>query len=331
YERDGLVSIRRIVLPNTSNGIIGQARSFLRYAREVKKITKDTQYSLIFATSSRLMTAALGAYVARKKKTLLYLDIRDIFVDTINDVFPKKITFFAEPLFSLLEKWTFKRAARINLVSKGFKEYFTRRYPSVKLSWFTNGIDSEFIPTTQPEHKSLDPLKKLTVLYAGNIGEGQGLHLILPILAKKLENRVHFRVIGDGGRIEQLKQATQHSSNITLLPPVNRMELIQEYQKADILFLHLNDYSAFRKVLPSKIFEYAATGKPIWAGIAGYSAQFVQEEVDNVAIFAPCNAAQAEEVFHTLKFAPENREKFIEAYSRTNIMNVMAKEILEMS
>jgi len=31
---------------------------------------------------------------------------------------------------------------------------------------------------------------------------------------------------------------------------------------ADVLFLHLNAYKAFEKVLPSKIFEYAATGRP---------------------------------------------------------------------
>ena len=46
----------------------------------------------------------------------------------------------------------------------------------------------------------------------------------------------------------------------------------------DVLFLHLNDYSAFRKVIPSKIFEYAATGKPIVAGVSGYAAEFLRHE-----------------------------------------------------
>ena len=34
------------------------------------------------------MTAALGAWIARRKRARLYLDIRDIFVDTIGDMLP---------------------------------------------------------------------------------------------------------------------------------------------------------------------------------------------------------------------------------------------------
>ena len=59
-----------------------------------------------------------------------------------------------------------------------------------------------------------------------------------------------------------------------IIDPVSRSDLFDEYKNADVLFLHLNDYAAFRKVLPSKIFEYAATGKPILAGVAGYMQNF---------------------------------------------------------
>ena len=66
--------------------------------------------------------------------------------------------------------------------------------------------------------------------------------------------------------IKSLEKITGFN-NIRLLPPIERQQLIKEYQNADVLFLHLNDYPAFEKVLPSKIFEYAALGKPILAGV----------------------------------------------------------------
>ena len=44
---------------------------------------------------------------------------------------------------------------------------------------------------------------------------------------------------------------------MTLINPVSRDELRIFYDQSDFLFLHLNDYQAFRKVLPSKIFELA--------------------------------------------------------------------------
>ena len=67
--------------------------------------------------------------------------------------------------------------------------------------------------------------------------------------------------------------------NIELLDAVDRSELIDIYAKADILFLHLNDFLSFRKVLPSKIFEYAASGKPIIAGVAGCAKDMLLNEV----------------------------------------------------
>jgi glycosyltransferase involved in cell wall biosynthesis len=174
---------------------------------------------------------------------------------------------------------------------------------------------------------------RVKVVYAGNIGEGQGLHLILPRLASRLADRVEFTVIGDGGRRSQLKQslATAHVRNVTLLPPVSRLALIEEYRKADVLFLHLNDYDAFRKVLPSKIFEYAALGKPIWAGIAGYSAGFVVEEVRNASVFTPCDVDGAVESFDRLELRDMPRPEFITKFRRSNIMNQMAADLLRVA
>ena len=81
--------------------------------------------------------------------------------------------------------------------------------------------------------------------------------------------------------------------NVNLLPPIDRADLVEEYKKADVLFLHLNDHAAFEKVLPSKLFEYAAMGKPIWAGVSGYSLEFIKSEISNCEVFVPCNVTDA--------------------------------------
>jgi hypothetical protein len=239
----------------------------LCFARAVFGILKRERYDLVFATSSRLMTAFLGAWIARKKKCPLYLDIRDIFVDTIKDLFPKRLTFALGPLFDFLERWSVNRARRINLVSAGFRDYFHKKYPFKQVSFFTNGIDEEFIEAGPKEISLLKTSRPLVALYAGNIGEGQGLHNILPQLAKQCEGRIHFKVFGDGGRKKQLVESISEANitNIEIHPPIRREDLMKEYLEADILFLHLGNYEAFCKVLPSKIFEYGALGKPIWA------------------------------------------------------------------
>lgn len=327
-ETEQNIRVKRIELPSHKSGMLDQIKSFSRYYLEVQKLVKHNDYDLVFATSSRLFTAFLGARIAKNKKIPLYLDIRDIFVDTIKDVLPSKIAFFLKPLMSIVEKYTFSSANHINLVSQGFEEYFISRYPKPTYTFYTNGIDVEFLGHSCEDRSVDSPSDITTVLYAGNIGEGQGLHNIIPQLAKVTGNKVKFNIIGDGGRKEQLKQAIANIANVELLLPVNRNELIQKYLEADVLFLHLNDYPAFEKVLPSKVFEYAAIGKPILAGVAGYASEFIESEIPNAQVFYPGDHAGALNAFNRLELGYTDRGAFVEKYTRSKIMEQMCESIL---
>src|SRR6202035_1235909 len=156
---------------------------------------------------SRLMTAALGAWIARREHVPLYLHIRDLFVDTINEVLPPAAAWPARQVLAQVESWTMRRADRINLVSRGFESYYREHYSHCSLAWFTNGIDEEFLaPAPVPRARAPGDTRAI-VLYAGNIGEGQGLHEVLPGLAHALRTRARFVVIGEGGRRAALEAA----------------------------------------------------------------------------------------------------------------------------
>ncbi|MCR4348000.1 MAG: glycosyltransferase family 4 protein [Sulfuricaulis sp.] len=326
------LAIRRIRLPNHKSGMADQSRAFIHFAKGVMRHVQSRQYDLVYATSSRLMTATLGAWIARQQKAKLYLDIRDIFVDTINDVLPRWLSLPTTPLLSLVERWTINQADKVNLVSRGFRPYFEAHYPYLQCSFFTNGVDEEFIEAGTCVKGANSAHMPLTVLYAGNMGEGQGLHNIVPALAKSMRGRVVFRLIGDGGRKAVLQTALQEADvdNVEILPPVKRDQLIQAYQEADVLFLHLSDYDAFKNVLPSKLFEYAAMGKPVWAGVSGYAADFVKSEISNAVVFAPCDAVEAQKVFSQLLLVDMPRTEFMEKYSRTRLMRTMADDLLSL-
>ena len=330
-ETDVGLTIHRISLPKHSSDMFGQSKAFWRFAVNSIRLTKNADYDLVFATSSRLMTAALGALIARRNRSKLYLDIRDIFVDTMKDISPIGFAGLLGSVLSALERWTVSHAERINLVSAGFAEYFRLRYPRKEYSFFTNGVDDEFLVGCAAG-STCGAKSPLNIVYAGNIGEGQGLHVILPQLAARLRGRAVFQVIGDGGRKLALEQAllvAGVSDLVDIRPPVPRASLIEAYRAADVLFLHLNDYEAFKKVLPSKLFEYAAIGKPVWAGVGGYAAKFVESEISNAAVFTPCDAAAAESALAKLVMQPRARNEFIQKYSRANIMQQMARDILQ--
>jgi glycosyltransferase involved in cell wall biosynthesis len=328
YEKQENVTIRRIALPQHKSGMLDQSKSFTKYALSVLYMIRVEKYDLIFATSSRLLTAFLGSFIARRKKTALYLDIRDIFPDTLKDLTRKSLVRFLVPIFGVMERYTIKSACRVNLVSKGFAGYFKNISPDTHFSFLTNGIDDEFLGLNFQKHTATD---KKIILYAGNIGEGQGLEKIIPDAAILLNGSHEFWVVGDGGTKEKLQSAISKvgTTNVKLMAPVNRKELIGLYAQSDYLFLHLNDFDAFKKVLPSKIFEYAATGKPFIAGVAGYSRQFIEKHVENSAVFKPCEADDCIEKLKSLNPEVISRDNFIQQFSRQKIMQNMAQDILK--
>ena len=330
FEAGAGYEIRRIPLPAHHSDVLGQTRAFTRYARAVCAHAANREYDIIYATSSRLMTAALGACIARRKRALLYLDIRDIFVDTLKDLLPQPLSGAARAVFSRLEGWTMRRADRINLVSPGFAEYFHARYGDQHFALFTNGIDDDFLALTPTAAVPARADGRATILYAGNIGAGQGLHELLPSLAVALRARARFVVIGDGGRREALQAALQLSGtdNVELLPPMPRQQLLEAYRSADVLLVHLGREPAFEKVLPSKIFEYAALGKPLLAGVAGYAARFIREEIDNAAVFGPGDTAAALQAFDSLRLSDCPRPGFVARYGRARIAAAMADDVL---
>lgn len=328
------LEIIRIQVPNHEGRITGQIKGFILYYLAVIRFAKGKKYDLVFATSSRLMTAFLGARVSKILKVSLYLDIRDIFPDTIKYLFPNMIGRMAKLIFSYLEKWTIKSANHINLVSSGFRDYFYNISQDLSVSFYTNGIDDEFIELKGDSNLGSRTSEQKIVLYAGNIGFGQGLHLILPELAKKTLGRFKFRVIGDGGMLADLKINILKLgiSNIEIIKPMPRERLVTEYLNADVLMLHLNKLPAFEKVLPSKIFEYASFNKPILAGVSGYPAKFLRDEVlDGVVIFDPCDVEAAVEGLNSIRLMPTSRSNFIKKYKRSKIMRSMALDILSLN
>lgn len=322
------VAIRRIALPPHRGRLFDQIKSFVIYYRHVMRLVEAEEYDLIYATSSLLLTAFLGARIARKKSLPCYLDIRDIFVDTLKDVLNTKIFYLIKPALFLLEHYTFARASHINLVSPGFSPYFIHRFKRPHYTWFPNGIDDEFLGELPPKETRMGSSAIIEILYAGNIGEGQGLHHLIPALASSLGQNYHITVIGDGRYREYLQAVSATIDNLTLLEPVRRDELRQHYANADILLLHLNDYPAFEKVLPSKLFEYAATGKPILAGVGGYAARFIGEELSGVTLFPPNDVPAATAALEEISLDRMNRGEFIKKFTRRNIMTDMAQSVV---
>jgi len=334
----GNLKIFRIQLPKHTGTMFSQAFSFSIYFFKAIRICLKEKPDYLLGTSGRFMTAILTWLASTLIRKPYAIDLRDIFSETISDLFSKKNRFTGKALyklFSYFDRRVLLNANCVNVVSKGFPKYFEEKgIDTSKWLFYPNGIDDIFLHENISKINLYNP--EITILYVGNIGHAQGLDKIVPQVAKKIGRNYRFIIIGDGSAREKLITSIEQNNikNVTIIDPVDRQELLKFYRQSDILFLHLDDIPAFKRVLPSKLFEYAAMGKPIVAGIEGYSTEFTREHIPYSLIFKPGQVDQCVKcIIKSTSIVIEKSDinYFINNFSRYKIMKSYAADLLECS
>ena len=340
YEFQNGVNIVRIYTPEHNNSFFIQFISYCFFAFGALKnaFVKRKSYDIVFATSSRLGTGFLGFLVSKITGRPLFLDIRDIFSDNLSSLpfFKGLIGGLFIIIFKQIETRIISHAKWVNFVSPGFFSYRHINNLREDIHLFTNSIDDIFIKnrektvTRKINNKPGLPLK---IIYAGNIGFGQGLELIVLPLAKHFKEKIIIQLVGDGSSVNFIKNGIieKKLTNIELIPPVNRESLLDYYNKADVFLLQLNDIPAFKKVLPSKIFDYGSFDKPMLAGVKGEAKKFIAENLPNAFLFNPGDYKSViNELYKIMNCeqTPIDNSSFVERYSRKNIMDSMLHSII---
>ena len=113
---------------------------------------------------------------------------------------------------------------------------------------------------------------EIAVSYIGTLGMAHGLGTVLDA-ARLLqgETKVRFVIIGDGAERADLEARATRSglSNVTFTGLVPRTEIASIMAGADIALVTLKPSETFKTVLPSKMFEAMAAGKPIVLAVEG--------------------------------------------------------------
>lgn len=172
---------------------------------------------------------------------------------------------------------------------------------------------------------------KYTVTYVGNIGIAQDLSTLVEA-AQDLPN-VRFKIIGTGIEYEKIKKMVFSTgvSNVDVIGKVPWEDLKKYYNETNILYAQLApDFSG---AMPSKLYEYLATGKYIIYGGDGQAAEILGDFSNNKVI-PPCDKTKlVEEIeyainnFLGISLSEENRELIRKKYIRELESKKLVKEI----
>lgn len=183
---------------------------------------------------------------------------------------------------SRFAKLVYARAAAICVISPGFRtNLLAKGVPGGKVHVVSNWVDSAVYKPVEPDlvlAESLGLAGRFNVMFAGNMGEAQGLETVLEAAAllKDLPD-IQIVFVGDGTAEPTLQEVVRARGlgNVRFLGrrPIGDMPRL--YALAAVLLIHLRDDPLFRITIPHKTFAYMASGKPVLAAMAGDAADVI--------------------------------------------------------
>ena len=232
---------------------------------------KIKNYDILIVSSPPLFAGVIGAIISKIKSICFFLDIRDLWPESVKSVGEVKSKAFIH-FGRKLESFIYKNTTGFILTVPGFKNYFMEHYPvQLKKSMveLINGVSSTFIRLAQQNDRIPD--KKFTVLYSGNMGLAQGLETLIKTAKILQKYPIDFCFVGNGVKVQSLEEKSKQMDldNVSFLPPQKKEDLIQIIKKASVCLVPLKNEPLFRHAIPSKLFEYMACGRPVIVSIEG--------------------------------------------------------------
>lgn len=242
-----------------------------------------------------------------------------------------------------LERWLMRRFERVSTISGRMLERLDAKgVPTERRVLFPNWVEPDSVyPLTRPsmlrEKLGIGP-DEIVALYAGNMGEKQGLDIVIEA-ARLLESQAGLRFVmcGNGAAHERLRGLGAALKNVTWLP-VQPVELLNELLNLADVHLLPQRPDAADLVMPSKLTGILASGRPVvatarpgtevWSVVEGRG---VNTPPGNASAFAEAIRALAVDVPRRASLGAAGRRYAEEILAQDVVLRRFEKDLLEVA
>lgn len=297
YQRDTLngidvVRVKTYIAPN--NGFTRRILDYMSFmVMSVCAGVFQKKPDLVVATSPQFFSAVAGWALSGLKRVPFVFELRDLWPESAFAVGAVNKNFLYRRVEGI-ELFLYRKAAKIISVTHSFKDSLIERgIVADKIAVVTNGVDlTKYQPTEEkdPQLALEHGLNGKFVLgYLGTHGLAHALDCVLDcaVLLKDRKN-ICFLLVGAGAEREKLVARVEQEcmSNVVMLPRQPKENLSRFWSLCDVSLIPLKDSFAFKKVIPSKLFESMGVGVPVLMSLPeGESTKIVRQL--NVGITVP--------------------------------------------
>lgn len=246
---------------------------------------------MVIATTPQFLTSITGWILAKLKRRPFVLELRDLWPESIAAVGVIQCKRFYKAL-KWVARFIYHRADVIISVTHSFKRILIDMgIRGDKIHIITNGVHPDIMVSPQNREEIRTqygiPRDAFLVGYVGTFGLAQSLVTILNVACLTIADpSIKYVLMGDGAEKVQLikKSQSEGLSNVRFILRKYHKRAIEVLSALDVALVLLRDTPLFESVIPSKLLEAMAQGKPVVLGARGESLNIINEHQCGIGI-----------------------------------------------
>lgn len=228
------------------------------------------RWDVVVAICPPLITSLTPLILARSQNIPFIFHLQDMQLDAARELGMIRQSAILSTLEGL-EQYLFSHATTVTTISASMAARLQNKgVPPERLHLLANWADLKEIspgPRMNSRRRELGLTNEIVVLYAGNMGEKQGLEIILASAAMLLqEPTIKFILVGEGAAKSRLLAVAKQRGldNVLFLPLQSEAQFPPLLAMGDI-HLVVQKQKAADLVMPSKLTNILAAGRPFIA------------------------------------------------------------------
>jgi glycosyltransferase involved in cell wall biosynthesis len=278
----------------------------------VKVLFIKDKFDVVLVNQLSPVLMAVPAIIYKKiRKTKVLLYCLDLWPDSLAAGGVNANSFIYKCFISI-SRWIYSSVDLIMVTSNMFKDYFkdVLQINDIEIKYLPQYAEDLFVESNNTyvyrDNNSLD------LVFAGNIGEMQGVETIIYAANElKDDKKIKFHIVGDGSKLQACKILSEKMAlkNIYFYGRRPLSEMSSFYGMADAMLVTLKGSNNIDYTVPGKVQTYMAAGKPIIGSINGETQKIINDSRSGYC----CDGEDFKELANLLiRFKvtiPENKKK----------------------
>ena len=304
-QKDGVNIVRTWLIPRPNRKAHERLLNYLSFALSACITgTFLSRPDVVIATSPQLFVGLTGRWLGWIKRVPFILEVRDLWPDSITASGMGSDADLSIRSLRALSALLYRSCDHLVVVSPAFKQELVAKWHvhPEKISLVENGVETDlFTPDNADSAKSeLGFENKFVASYIGTLGLAHGLQTVLQA-ASRLQDafpEIRFLFVGEGADKDRLVSLVEDLklTNVRFLPQLPRQKIPSIIRASDVCLVLLKKASVFETVIPTKMLEFMASGRPVILGVDGQARQLIETARAGVSIEPENPAALAQAV-----------------------------------